>query len=328
MPHWPPGGGCIAAARQTLALGQDVDEGLAVERKPHRPSQLGIVERRLVAIDNQIGADAAWRQLADRIRPLLLQVAGQRDRQRAGKGQLVFAGDKGEDRGRTVLDDRIFDAVEIGQARLPIIRVFRHCDVLVGLELDEFERTGADRMQAHLRWRYVTWIDRRHAGREQREKGGLRPLQHESHLVVAVGLDLGKIAVPALARVDAQLVGRLALHQFPGAFDVGGGERLAVVPLHPLAQLESQPRAVLVPRPTGRQLWLDRGKAVLRQVLVEDDEVVHHPHHRPFGDDRRFLVDRHRGRTVNDVLPKNAARFLGRRMIADHPENSERNRRA
>ena len=113
---------------ETLALGQDIDEGLAVEREAHRPPQLGIVERRLVAIDDQIGADAARRQLADRIRPLLLQVAGQRDRQRAGKGQLIFAGDKGEDRGRAVLGDRIFDAVEIGQPRFPVIRVSRHLD--------------------------------------------------------------------------------------------------------------------------------------------------------------------------------------------------------
>ena len=51
-------------------------------------------------------------------------------------------------------------------------------------------------------------------------------------------------------------------------------------------------------------------------------------HHRALGDYRRFLVDRHRGRTVDDVLPKNAARFLGRRVIADQPENSEPNRRA
>jgi hypothetical protein len=90
--------------------------------------------------------------LTDRVGPLLLQVMGQRDRQRAGKGQLVLAGDKGEDRGRAIAQDRVFDRVEVRHTRLPIIRVLRHFDKLVGSKLDEFEWAGADRMLAHLRW--------------------------------------------------------------------------------------------------------------------------------------------------------------------------------
>src|SRR5215471_17041811 len=39
---------------------------------------------------------------------------------------------------RHVLDDREFDAVEIGPAGFPVIRVLRHPNEFVGLELDEF----------------------------------------------------------------------------------------------------------------------------------------------------------------------------------------------
>ena len=86
----------------------------------------------------------------------------------------------------------VFDAVEIGPARLPVIRVARHRDVFVRLELDEFERAGADRMAAHLARRHVAGIDRRLARGEQRDQVGLRPLQVEGDLVVAVGGDLAR----------------------------------------------------------------------------------------------------------------------------------------
>ena len=78
------------------------------------------------------------------------------------------------------------------------------------------------------------------------------------HLVIAVGRDLDEVVVPGLARVDAQLLGRLALQQIPGAFDVGGGERLAVMPFDALAQMEGQLGAVLVPGPVGGEFGTDR----------------------------------------------------------------------
>src|SRR5260370_849535 len=82
----------------------------------------------------------------------------------------------------------------------------------------------------------------------------LRPLQAEGHLVIAIGDDLLEVAVPGFARIEAQLVGRLAQQQVPGAFDVLGGERPAVMPFDALAQLEGQRGLVLLPRPLGRQI--------------------------------------------------------------------------
>ena len=54
---------------------------------------------------------------------------------------------KREHRGRAVGMIVEVDAVEIGPARLPVVRVPRELDRLVGLELDKLERAGADRMR-------------------------------------------------------------------------------------------------------------------------------------------------------------------------------------
>ena len=145
------GRGLHRRALEAFALGNDVEKCLAVESERHRAPQIRIVEGRLLAVDDQIGADAAGRQIADRVGPLVLQIMAQRYRQGAGEGQFEFPGDEGEQCGRAGADDRILDAVEIGQAVLPITGVARDLDVFVGLELDEFERAGADRMLTHLR---------------------------------------------------------------------------------------------------------------------------------------------------------------------------------
>ncbi len=89
--------------------------------------------------------------------------------------------------------------------------------------------------------------------------------------MVAVGGHLRKVAVPRFARIETQLVGRLAGQQIPGAFDVLRGERFAVMPFNALAQQEGQRGAVLVSAPPGRQIGHDRGHTVLLGVLVEHD---------------------------------------------------------
>src|SRR4051812_29206560 len=63
-------------------------------------------------------------------------------------------------------------------------------------------------------------------------------------------------------------------------------------------------------------------------MLIEHHEVIEHAHHRALGIDRYLLVDRQTRRVVGAIYSKNAARFLGRRVIADQPKNSERNHRA
>src|SRR5271165_7576951 len=108
----------------------------------------------------------------------------------------------------------------------------------------------------------------------------------EGDLVIAAGGDLVEIAVPGFAGIDPEFLVRLAGKRLPGAFDVGGGERLAVVPFDVLTQAEGQRGPGLVPRPVAGKIGRDRGEAVLRDVLVEENEVVEDAHQRGPGRDR------------------------------------------
>src|SRR5947209_20606903 len=96
-------------------------------------------------------------------------------------------------------------------------------------------------------------------------------------LGVAVDRHLVEIAVPGFAWIDPQLFARLAADHVPGALDVSGAERLAIMPFDALAQREGQLRPLLVPRPAGGQIRHDRGEAVLLHMLVEHHEIVDYP---------------------------------------------------
>src|SRR5262249_50681237 len=152
-----------------------------------------------------------------------------RDRHVSLPGAVEFTGGKSEDRSGRVGHKRVFDRVEVRAPRLPIIGVADYLDRFIGFELDKLERASADRMGAHVARADVTGVDRRPARSEQCYEGDLRPLEAERDLMVTVGGDLFEVAVPGFARVDTQLLGRFAGDQVPGAFDVGGGERLAVM---------------------------------------------------------------------------------------------------
>jgi len=95
----------------------------------------------------------------------------------------------------------------------------------------------------------VARVDRRHAGRQQRQKSWLRPFEHEDRLVWICGDHLHQIVVPGSPGIDAQFLTHFALQQIPGAFYVGRGEGFAVMPLHALVQLERQLCAILAPGP-------------------------------------------------------------------------------
>ena len=231
-------------------------------------------------------------------RHLAFDVAHQRHRDLVGEGDVELAGDEGQDRRRAVGDDRVFDAIEIRQARFPVVRVARDLDALVGLVFDELERAGADRRLAHLCRRDMARVDRREARREQGQQRRLRRLEIEHRLVLAVRRHALDVGVPALAEVDLEVIRRRAGQQVPGAFHVGRGEGLAVVPFDAAAQREGQCFAVLAPLPALGEVGHDAVEAVLPLVLVEHDEVVEHPHHRQHHGDRAFFVDRHAGGAV------------------------------
>ena len=94
-------------------------------------------------------------------------------------------------------------------------------------------------------------IDRRPSGGQQCQQGRLRPLQAKRDLEITVWSHLLDIAVPGLARIDAQLLISLTGEEIPGAFDVLRRKGLAVMPFDALTQGENQLGAFLVRGPAG-----------------------------------------------------------------------------
>ena len=249
-----------------------------------------------------------WPHGALRLRRVAADVLQQRHRDVGREGHVELAAGEGQHAGRAVGDDGVFDAVEIGPPRLPVVGVLRELDALVHLELDELERARADRLAAHVRDRHMAGIDRRVARGEQRQQRGLAVLEMEGRVEIAVGRHLLDIAPPCRARVAPQLVG--ADQQVERAGHIRGRERLAVVPLHALPQLESELLAVLIPRPARGEIGHDRVEAVPGDVLVEHHQIVEQPHERHRRRDGRLLVDRRAGRRIHVLDFEHAAGFL------------------
>ena len=165
-------------------------------------------------------------------------------------------------------------------------------------------------MLAHLLRRHVAWIDRRISGREQREQRRLRLLQMKDRLVIAVGGDPIEVPVPRFARVDAELGSRPAEQHVPGALDILCGEGCPSCQRTPsrrrkVSSVPSSFHDQLVAR-SGH----DRLQCVLRHMLVENDEIVEHRHHRRDGGNRHFLERGHARRAVAMGNLQHAARLL------------------
>ena len=149
-------------------MGDDVEEGLPVEAQRHRTPQLGFVERRDVAVYDQVAADIGRIELAERLRCLALDIVGKRHRQ-APESDVELARNKRQHRRRHVADDGILEPIEIWPAGFPVVGIPGQFDRFVRLEFDEFKRAGTDRTLAHLARRHVARIDRREPGSEQRD---------------------------------------------------------------------------------------------------------------------------------------------------------------
>ena len=163
----------------------------------------------------------------------------------------------------------------------------------------------------------MTGINRRKPVGEKHQKRRLRPLQMEGDLVIAVRRHLIEVAIPEFAGIDAEFVARLVEQEVPGALDILGRERLAVMPFDTLAQREGERGPFLVPRPAGREIGNDRFEAALLHVLIEHDQIVEHSHRHPLANRVHPIEHRHARRVVPDVHFENAAGFLSERRAAD-----------
>ena len=308
-------GGQHGATERALALVLDIVEGFAVDRERQRTPDVGVIEWRDVAVDDQVGTDIGAPHLALQLRRLALQVAQQRHGHVGRVAHVELAGDQAQHPRAPIWHDAVLDRIQIGQPLLPVVGVALHLHALVQPVFDELEGAGADGLGAHLGRRYVARIDRRPASREQRQEGRLRAAEDEGHFVRAVDRNLLQVVVPRLTRALADFSGHQTRHHIPGAFHIRRGERLAVVERHALSQGECQLRAVIAPFPGCGEFRLDRVHLVLRRMLVEQDQVVIERHERDH--DRRggLLVNRGAGRRVDMRQCERAAIFLryGRR---------------
>src|SRR3984893_2136632 len=129
-----------------LALGQGVDKRLPVHRQCHRPAPFRLVEGHRLTVHHHVPVNVRRHQRAGGFRVLPLGVFQERHLQKERRGYVNLAGDKGQDPGRRVSGDGILDAVEIGPALLPVLRVPGDPDI--DDPLSELAREGARRMLA------------------------------------------------------------------------------------------------------------------------------------------------------------------------------------
>jgi hypothetical protein len=236
----PSGGGCIVPPITSSALADRVDEGLAVDRQHQGAADVGIVERRHGAVDQDVEIEVHRRRLADRLRRVLGDQLAVRRRHFPAEGEIKSAGDEAQDGGRGIADNVEVDAVEIGLVLFPVVGIAHQPDVLELAELRELERSGADRPRPHLRRRDVAGIDRHQPGGQHGKDRRLRVGEVEGDLVVAASAHEVDVGEPRFARIAPQLLRCPVEQQIEGADHVARGERLAVMPLHAVLQLEGE----------------------------------------------------------------------------------------
>ena len=165
-----------------------------------------------------------------------------------------------------VRDGAEHQLVHVGQALLEVVGVLLQHELLLHLPVRQHEGAGSERGLVEI----AVLLDARLADDEApepaegREQARERLLGDELHHVLAGRLDL-------VHRDEVGLAGGLLEEPVEGELDVRGGQLLAVVELHALAQLEGPGEAVLARLPRLGQL------GIRRHVLVEAHELaVHH----------------------------------------------------
>ena len=290
----------------------------------HRLADLRVVERRCRGIHDQVGADIAGPQLADRLGRLLGHVLHQRHGDVAVERHVELASHETQYARRPAVDDAHLDGVEERPALLPVVGIAHELDRYVAIEFGELERPRADRLGAHVALRHMTRVDGRKSRREQHQERRLRMSKMEGGFMIAVRRHFLEVVVPDLARVAAELLSAiLAQERVPCALHVLGRERFAVVPLHALAQLESQLGLAVVPCPARSQVGHDCLQAVQRLVLVEQHQIVEYGHERLNDRDGRLLMHGRAGWIVAMIDAERAALLLRRRGFCNRQQHRE-----
>ena len=169
---------------------------------------------------------------------------------------------------RRVGNDVPVDVVDLRQARLVIVLVLHQVDERGALPFLELEGPGANRCACHRLGevslaQQVLRRDRQRAHIEQLEKRSIGSAELELH---RVGIERAHAFHRLHGNADARIE---RAHQLVGGeHHVVRREGLAVVPRHPLLQLEGVDQAVLADAPLRRQAGLGL------QLLIEAQQAV------------------------------------------------------
>ena len=171
----------------------------------------------------------------------------------------------------------------------------------------------------------MRWIDRRLAGGEHEEHGGLGALEAEDDGVGLRGLHRFHVGVPVLARVDPELGGGLRdlANHVEGELDILRRERLAVVPAHVLAEKEHEVPVVLLPRPLLGQLSHHGVRALHALELIEHHEIVEAGQGQPHRGDGCRLVY---GEADGELLPLHEVDHAARLGCLRHGDRRDEQR--
>jgi len=227
---------------------------------------------------------------------------------------LDLARAQGRDDVGLVRDRAQHDLVDVRPALPEVVRVLLEDHLLLDLPVVEDERTGAERRLVEVAVLLDAGLadDEAPEAAERGQQARERFLGDEFHDVLAGRLDL-------VHRDEVGFAGRLLEQPIERELHVGGGQLLAVVELHALAQLEGPREPVGAGLPRLGQL------GHRRHVGLEADElVVHHRRAAAAREGGHELRVEARGfrRLCGD---QRAAGFRGlRERVAAHAERAER----
>jgi len=221
-------------AGRAIALDDEIDQGRPVDAERQRLADPHIVERLLIAAEDDV-AELAGRdaQRPDAVGALEPGIFGRLH----ADHQIRIARDQRRALGRAVRIDQHFDPVEIGPILVVIGLVAHDGDEPFGLERDQLERAGADRLLIQAgqpglgdRGRNDLGIG---IGERDRQVGeGCRQLEKDRRLVLRRHLG-DRADILQRRRGGLRIEDRLEARNH-----VVGGTRAAVMEHEPVAQLE------------------------------------------------------------------------------------------
>ncbi|QTK82853.1 Hypothetical protein AT6N2_L2192 [Agrobacterium tumefaciens] len=240
------------------AFKNDLADGFAVDRVGESLTQALVLAERIIRpraiVDVDIHGHVSGTNHIG-IGQLGVILDGFRIGSRNALGDIEIAGTKVRKLHRGIWDRQVDDPVDEDFVLVPIVSKFFEHDAILLDALDEFERSGADRLRTEIGTQFLGRFrcdDHTGAVGKLRQQGHVRRLQREFDLERSRRLNL-------LDRRQLALAARFRQRHvaLDGGDDGGGIQRFAIVELDAVADFHGQHLAAVGPGPFGGQLRHD-----------------------------------------------------------------------